>query len=127
MTMPPPLPQPPPVPRPPPLPQKQQQIPTAVYCVLFGVLMGVNVVLTYGQAVGRVPGDAAAAVGYLVGGLIVPLAVVTGIACIWKQNRGFRGVVRVLFWASLILLFVKITQLVSPSRSLPNRPAAGNA
>jgi hypothetical protein len=55
------------------------------------------------------------------GYLFVPLVLVAAIACIWKQNRGFRGLVRVLFWVSLITLFAKFSNLVSSRQSRPNQ------
>ena len=122
MQSPPPLPQ----VKPPPLPQKKSRIPTAVYSLLFIILFAVNAVWTYQQAFARFPDNSAAALGYLQGGLIAPLAVAAGVACIWKQNRGVRGVIRVLFWASLILLFLKISQLANSPRLAPNQPAAGD-
>jgi len=123
MTTPPPLPQ----VLPPSLPTKRRQIPTVVYCLFFSLLFAVNAGLTYRQAVTRFPNNSATAVGYVQGGLLVPLVIAAGVACIWKQNRGFRGVVRVLFWVSLITLFGKISQFAGPARSWPNKPAAGNA
>ena len=117
MTTPPPL---PPV-QPPPLPKRQPQIPTAVYCLFFCLLFTANAVLAYRQAFARFPNNSAAAVGYVQGGLLMPLVVVAAIACIWKQNRGFRGVVRVLFWVSLITLFAKFGNLASSMQSRPNQ------
>ncbi len=105
--------------KPPPLPPRRLTIPTWVYCVLFCILFLVNAAWAYQRVVARFPGDRnpAFAIGVVQGGLLFPLAAAAGIACIWKQNRGFRGVVRVLFWASLFLLFTKLSQLASSTRS----------
>jgi len=49
----------------------------------------------------------------VVGGVIIPLVLIVGIAVIWKPNRGFRGVVRVLFWASLFIYVPKLIQFLN--------------
>jgi hypothetical protein len=46
---------------------------------------------------------AAYAFGNVLGEIVIPLMVIVGIASIWKLNRGFRGIVRVLCWASLAI------------------------
>lgn len=51
---------------------------------------------------------------------MLPLAAVVGIACIWKQNRGVRGVFRVLFWASLVMVALKFNQLANSTGARPN-------
>jgi hypothetical protein len=123
MTTPPPV---PPV-QPPPLPKNKRLVPTLVYCVFFLLLLCVNGLLAYGQAVSKFPHNPAARLGYLQGGLVVPLVAIAAIAAIWKQNRGFRGVVRVLFWASLFMVFVKLSQFANSLQSLPNKSTASSA
>jgi hypothetical protein len=116
MTTPPPL---PPIP-PPLLPPKRRSVPTAVYCALFALLFITNSIWVYQGAVARVPGNAAYAFGVVQGGVLLPLGAAVGIACIWKQNRGFRGVFRVLFWASLVMVVLKLSQLANSTGSHSN-------
>jgi hypothetical protein len=127
MTTPPPLPPRQPPPLPPPLPSQRRKIPTAVYFALFILLLAVNVVWVYQRAATRVPGNSAYVIGVVEGGVLLPLGAAAGIACIWRPNRGFRGVVRVLFWASLFLLFTKLNQLVNDMHQRPRHVLLGTA
>jgi hypothetical protein len=99
-----------------------------VYGVLFILLCAVNVVWVYRDAIARVPNNPAYAFGVTQGGVMFPLIVIAGIAACWPQNRGFRGVVRVLFWASLIMVCMKLQKLAAnhlrPGNSL--KPTPGN-
>jgi len=115
MTTPPPIPQ-RPQSQPPPIPVERRVIPTFVYLILIIVFSALNAVWVYQGAIARNPGHLAFALGVVQGGVLIPLVVVGGIACIWKQNRSFRGMVRVLFWASAFFLFVKLSQVVYPTR-----------
>jgi hypothetical protein len=114
---------PPPIlpPSPPPvLAPKATKIPTFVYATLFVLLFTIRAVWAFLAAIARVHNDAPVGVnasyafGMVVGGVFFPLLLIVGIASIWKVNRGFRGVVRVLFWASLFLYVPKILQFLNP-------------
>lgn len=131
MTPPPQIPQPPIIPppishprQPPPLAIRRDKIPTAVYLLLLIPIFIINVVWAYHTAKVRVPGDQPYAAGYVTGyvsgNVLVPIAVAAGIACIWKSNRGFRGVTRVLFWASLAVLFSRLGLLANPPTPRPH-------
>jgi hypothetical protein len=111
----------PPLPtRPPPLPTQRHKIPTVIYFLLFILFLIVDVVLAYQTANVRVPGNLAFAIGMVQGGVLLPMGLAAGIACIWRTNRGFRGIVRVLFWASLVVLLTKLSQLANPTRPRPD-------
>ena len=120
---------PPPLPpsQPPPLPSERRKIPTFVYLFLFILLFAIDAALAYQRAVARVPGNLAYAIGVVQGSVLLPLVVVAGVACISKQNRDFRGIIRVLFWGAVFLLFVKLNQVASSTRPRPEEAPRGNA
>lgn len=109
---------PPPLPpgQPPPLPSERRKIPTFVYLLLFILLFAINATWAYQQAAARAPGNTAYVLGVVQGNVVLPLVAAAGIACIWKPNRGFRGVVRVLFWGTVFLLFTKLSQFANSTR-----------
>jgi hypothetical protein len=86
---------------------KTIKIPTLVYFVLFSLQFILHAVWVFLATFTHVGNDgpvgigAAFAFGEVLGEVVVPIIVIVGIASIWRQNRGFRGIVRVLFWASL--------------------------
>ena len=113
---------PPPIlpPNPPPvLAPKATKIPTFVYATLSVLLLTIRAAWAFLAAVTRVHNDAPVgvnasyAIGIVLGEVLFPLLLIVGIASIWKVNRGFRGFVRMLFWASLFLYVPRILQLLN--------------
>ena len=101
------------------LASKTTKLPTFVYATLLSLLFTIRAVWAFMAAIARVHNNApvsvnaAYAFGMVVGGVIIPLVLIVGIAVIWKPNRGFRGVVRVLFWASLFIYVPKLIQFLN--------------
>jgi hypothetical protein len=91
-----------------------------VYLLLFILLFAINASWAYQRAAARVPGNSAYAIGVVQGSVVFPLLAAAGVACIWKRNRGFRGIVRVLFWGTVFLLFTKLSQLAGSTRQRRN-------
>ncbi len=87
---------------------KRVIIPTPVYAALFLLLVITNSIWACAAAHAQKPDNAAYAIGMVVGGVLFPLGVITGIACIWKVNRSLHGILRALFWGSLFGFLTKL-------------------
>jgi len=104
---------------PPVLAPKATKIPTFVYATLSVLLFAIRAVWAFLAGIARVHNDAPVSInasyafGIVLGEVLIPLLLIVGIASIWKVNRGFRGFVRLLFWASLFLYVPKILQLLN--------------
>jgi len=112
MTTPPLLPQSEPSPQSP----KRNKVSTIIYSFLFVLLFLGNFLLAYQSSLSRFPANRSTVIGACLGGVVLYLAVVAGIACIWKGNRNFHGLIKVLFWFSLLMLIVKL----NAARKRPN-------
>lgn len=113
MTPPPVLPQ----SRPPVLASKPAKVPTFVYTTIFSLSLAIQVIWLFVSATTHVHSGspdikASYAFGVVLGGIIAPLILVAAIASIWKQNRSFRGMIRVLFWASSLFLVIRLNQFI---------------
>jgi threonine/homoserine/homoserine lactone efflux protein len=75
-----------------------------------------NSLLAYQSSLSRFPANRSTVIGACLGGVVLYLAVVAGIACIWKGNRNFHGLIKVLFWFALLMLIVKL----NAARQRPN-------
>src|ERR1043165_570006 len=105
---------PPPIPqsKPPPLPGRHRTGLTIVYAVFSVVFVVVSAIWTYERGMVSGHGRPGFAIGMVQGGVLFPLGLAVGIACFWKRNRNVHAIVRVLFWASAFLVFIKVSQVV---------------
>jgi hypothetical protein len=94
-------------------PAKTQKIPTFIYALAFVILFIIQIAWVSQKAHAVAHGNTAFAIGYVQGYVLLPIVLVAAIASIWKPNRGFRGVVRVLFFTLLICVFLKAVQVAN--------------
>ena len=111
---------------PPPIPSsvsgKSQTIPTFIYAIAFVPLFIVQLMWAIRAAQVFAHGDSAIAIGYVQGQTVIPLVIIAAIASIWRANRGFRGVVRVLCYTSLICVALKFTTIAGALHARAARP-----
>jgi hypothetical protein len=110
---------PPPIPetpqsKPPPLSKGYRTAFTIVYAVFAFFFILASVVAAYQKGLASGPGTPGFAFGMVQGSVVLPLGLAVGIACFWRRNRNLHMIVRILFWASAFLIFIKINQVVNP-------------
>jgi hypothetical protein len=90
-----------------------ERVPHRVYGVFafFFILASMMWAYQRGLASGR--GTPGFAFGMVQGNVVLPLGLAVGIACFWRRNRNLHVIVRILFWASAFLIFIKINQVVN--------------
>jgi len=85
---------------------KPQKVPTAIYAIAF-IILFIKQVASATQEGEHLAGNPAFAFGYVLGHAVWPPILAAAIASIWRANRGFRGVVRVLCVFSLVCLVLE--------------------